>query len=170
MNRQMLIKNLYEVRFLHDVEQEHLEKIAEVAELVNFETDKVIFRDGDQAESVYFIVRGGVSLEMCAPGVGCKRILTLGSGDLLGWSALLERSRLTATARTTDATRLVKVHAGLLLTLCDHNPQFGYEIMHRTSLSLAKRLNVTRMQLLDMYGSHTPTNPEVAQMGGDDAG
>jgi CRP/FNR family cyclic AMP-dependent transcriptional regulator len=169
MNKQMLIESLREVRFLHDVEQEHLERIAEVAELVSLDKNKLIFRDGDQAESVYFIVRGGVLLEMCAPGVGCKRILTLGPGDLLGWSALLERARLTATARTTDATILIKVHAGLLLTLCDHNPRFGYEIMHRTSLSLAKRLHITRMQLLDLYGGQTATAPDAASKGGEDA-
>lgn len=169
MNKQMLIENLREVRFLHDVEREHLERIAEVAKLVRFDNNEVIFRDGDQAESVYFIVRGGVLLEMCAPGIGCKRILTLGPGDLLGWSALLERTRVTATARTIDDTRLIKVHAGLLLTLCDHNPRFGYEIMHRTSLSLAKRLHITRMQLLDLYGGHTPAGSEAAQTGGEDA-
>lgn len=169
MNKQMLIENLREVRFLHDVEQEHLERIAEVAELVNYDSNKVIFRDGDQAESVYFVVRGGVLLEMCSPGVGCKRILTLGPGDLLGWSALLERTRLTATARTIDATRLIKVHGGLLLTLCDHNPRFGYEIMHRTSLALSKRLQITRIQLLDLYGGLTPTVPAAAPKGGEDA-
>ena len=34
------------------------------------------------------------------PVVGCQQILTLGPGELLGWSSMLEQLRYTARART----------------------------------------------------------------------
>jgi hypothetical protein len=40
--------------------------------------------------------------------------------------------------------------------LCEQNPDFGYQFMHRTALTLAARLTATRSQLLDMLGTETP--------------
>jgi CRP-like cAMP-binding protein len=88
--------------------------------------------------------------------VGCKRVLTIGPGELLGWSALLEQTRMTATARTLEITRVVEIDAAPLLMVCESDLEFGYEIMRRTMLALAKRLSATRMQLLDVYGAHLP--------------
>jgi len=169
MDKQQLMNILREVRFLQDVNEEHLEKIADIAQFVSYDDNAMVFRDGDPANSVYFVVSGGISLEMCAPGLGCKKILTMGPGELVGWSAVLGQSQLTASARAMNPTSLVQIHAGLLLTLCDHDARFGYEIMRRTSLALAKRLSATRMQLLDMYGGAGSGRLGMDSSGGNNA-
>ena len=48
--------------------------------------------------------------------------------------------------------------------LCDHDPQFGYELMRRTALALAKRLSATRMQLVNVYGDQLPVTPQEAEV------
>ena len=101
MSRQELVTKLREVRFLQEVEDDHLAEIADLSTLVSFEEGEEIFREGEPAEHVYFCVSGAISLEMCAPGSGCKRVLTLGPGEMIGWSAILDHSWLTATARAT---------------------------------------------------------------------
>ncbi len=169
MDNQQLIYVLREMSFLQDVDDKHLERIAEIAQLVCYDENAVVFRDGDSAENVYLVATGGVSLEMCAPGIGCRRILTMGPGELVGWSAVLGQSRLTATARAMNSTGLVQIHAGLLHTLCDHDSSFGYEIMRRTALALAKRLSATRMQLLDLYGGAGSLHLEMNPHGDHDA-
>jgi hypothetical protein len=50
----------------------------------------------------------------------------------------------------------VEINVAQLLTMFNHDPQFGYELMHRTALVLAKRLSATRMQLLNVYGDQLP--------------
>ena len=103
------------------------------------------------------VVFGNVSLDICASGVGCKRVMTIGPGEILGWSALLEQTRMTATARTLEITRRGRNSTPhRYLMLCEKDLEFGYEIMRRTMLALAKRLSATRMQLLDVYGSQLP--------------
>jgi CRP-like cAMP-binding protein len=152
-----LLQTLRETGFLQGVDEEYLAQIAAIAKCVDFPVGKVIFREGETASQIYFVVSGSVSLEICAPGVGCKRILTVRDGDLLGWSPVLEQSRVTATARTLSPTRAVEINAGQILTLCEHNPRFGYIFMRRAALALAKRLSATRLQLLDVYGSEMPS-------------
>jgi len=145
---------------LDGMQQPHLQQLAGIAEEVNFPAGTLIFHEGDPATHVYLIVAGSISLEICAPGVGCRRILTVGDGELLGWSPVLEQARLTATARTQAATRAVKINGPRLLALCEQDPRFGYEFMRRAALALAKRLSATRLQLLNVYGSEMPRTPE----------
>ena len=103
-----LLEQLREMRFLQDIDDEYLRQIAAIAKRVQFPAGKVIFREGERLSQVYLIVSGSVSLEICASGLGCRRIMTVTDGDLLGISPLLEQTRLTATARTiTDTTAIV---------------------------------------------------------------
>jgi len=156
MSKKLLTDTMQNIRFLHDISQEHMEQLAKVAHFRDFEELEVVFRGGDVAQSVFLVVFGNISLEMCAPGVGCKRVMTIGPGEILGWSALLEQTQMTATARTLEITRLLEIDAASLLIMCGEDLGFGYEIMRRAMLALAKRLSATRMQLLDVYGSQLP--------------
>ena len=156
MKKIQLAETLQEIRFLHDILPAHLEKLVKAATLRDYEEAAVVFREGDVAKYVYLVVAGKVSLEICAPSVGCKRILTVGPGELLGWSALLVETRLTATARTIETTQLVELDAERLLALFDKNPRVGYEFTRRAMQAVSKRLSATRMQLLDVFGSQLP--------------
>ncbi len=151
-----LLAQLRDVEFLQGFADDLLGKMAEMSRLVDFPSGAVIFREGEPATKVYLVTSGNVSIEICAPGVGCRRILTIGSGELLGWSPMLGQSQLTATARALADTSAIEINAGQLLTICEHNSRFGYELMVRAAGALSKRLNATRLQLVDVYGSQMP--------------
>jgi CRP-like cAMP-binding protein len=162
VNSDGLVDTLREIHFLHDIGQIRLEQIAKIARLRDFKHGDVVFRQGDPAQHVYLVARGNVSLEICAAGTGCRPILTLGPGELLGWSSVLEQTCYTARARVLEPTRVVEINVAQLLTMFNHDPQFGYELMHRTALALAKRLSATRMQLLNVYGDQLPVITQEA--------
>ena len=165
MNKDSMIETLREIRFLHDIGPMHIEQIAKIARVRDFNEDDVVFRQGDAAQHVYLVVSGNVSLEICAAGAGCKQILTLGPGELLGWSSVLEQLSYTARARVLERTQLVEINVAQLLAMCDQDPQFGYELMRQVALALAKRLSATRMQLLDVYGANMPVLPYEVEAG-----
>jgi CRP-like cAMP-binding protein len=159
VNEESLIDTLREIRFLHDIGPMHLEQIAQIARVRDFNAEDIVFRQGDVAQFIYMVISGNVSLEICAAGTGCTQILTLGPGELLGWSAVLEQLSFTARARAVEATRLVEINVAQLLAMCDQDPQFGYTLMRQVAVALAKRLSATRMQLLDVYGASLPVVP-----------
>ena len=111
----------------------------------------VVFQEGAQADSLHLIHRGEIALEMNVPGRGNVRILTLGPGELVGWSALLG-SRMTATAIALSDCELLTFSATALRADCETDHEFGYHIMRRVADALAKRLLATRLQLLDLFG------------------
>lgn len=151
---------LRSLRLLEAFPEELLEPLAAIASVETYPAGAVIFRQGDPARTSYLVVEGNVALEICAPGVGCKRILTVAAGELLGWSPVLAQEQLTATARTLTPTRVVAVDGRQVLALCEHNPRFGYEFMKRAALALARRLSATRLQLLDVYGPEMASTPD----------
>jgi CRP-like cAMP-binding protein len=151
MNEGNLLTALSETDFLFDMTWDDLERLAAISTLCDFQPGDVIFREGGPARHAYIVIFGNVSLEICATGKGCQRILTVGRGELLAWSAILEQPRLTATARAITAARLVQIDAAQFAEVCNRNPTFGYQMMRRTAKALAHRLTATRVQLLDVY-------------------
>ncbi|MCA9155961.1 MAG: cyclic nucleotide-binding domain-containing protein [Planctomycetales bacterium] len=152
--------------FLGDLPDELLDALAGIGQARVFPDGAIIFRQGDPATQLYLVVDGQVALEICAAAVGCKRVLTVGAGELLGWSPVLEQGRLTATARALRAVKAIEFDGAKLLEVCERNPRLGYEFMRRVALALAKRLSATRLQLVDVYGSQMPAVGDPRTMGG----
>lgn len=156
MSEPEILDTLRGVRFLEGLGDAELRQIASVAHLVTFQPGAVIFREGVPMPNVFLVVEGSVGLEIPVPGQGGKRIHTIGGGELLGWSPLLDQQPMTATARALTATRLVAINAAQVLAMCHHDPKFGFTLMRRTAAALALRLNATRLQLLDVYRTELP--------------
>ena len=154
MNRQLLLATLKGIHFLRGVSQEHLEQLADVARCCDYEKQGIVFHEGDAADSIYLVVFGKLSIELGVAATDRKCILTVGPGEMLGWSSLLERATLAATARALEATRLVQIDRVRLLTICEEDAEFGFQFMRRSTLALAKRLNATWGQLSHLHVAH----------------
>ena len=83
MTEPTVLETLRGIQFLRDLSDELIDQLAGVAQVVEVPAGTVIFRQGEAASTLHLIVQGNVSLEICAPGVGCKRILTVGEGEFL---------------------------------------------------------------------------------------
>ncbi len=138
-------------------------RLAELISPVELGEHQIVFRTGDPAENSYLIADGLVALEICAPGVGCRRMMTAGPGELIGWSPLVEGARYAATARTVGRCRLLKISGSALRQACMADSRFGFEIMRSIVNVLSTRINAARLQLLDMFG------PEGVGQGGEPA-
>jgi CRP-like cAMP-binding protein len=156
MREPALLEILRQSRFLEGISPGELEQLASVARQEQYQPGTVIFREGQRLPHVFVVAEGSISLEICLPGQGCKRFQTLGPGELLGWSPILDQQPMTATARALGPTLLIALDAAQILALCAHDPALGYTLMRRTALALAARLNATRLQLLDVYRHELP--------------
>ena len=155
-SRMEVFELLRELEFLRGVPDENVRELADLAAVVEFPAHNTIFRNGDPASYCYLIVDGLVLLEICGPAVGCAQVLTVGNGELLGCSPQLGQPQLTATARTLEPTRAIKLQGSEVMDYCEKNPRFGYQFIRCTALALARRLTGTRLQLLDMYKAEPP--------------
>jgi CRP/FNR family cyclic AMP-dependent transcriptional regulator len=122
----------------------------------------ILFREGERCDSFYVVHRGHVALDMRLPTQGCTRLLTLGPGEVVAWSALVGDGRMTATAVTADVAELIELSGEEVLKQCEADPQLGYRVMRRLAAALAKRLLATRLQMLDLFSADAAAHGEKA--------
>jgi CRP-like cAMP-binding protein len=89
---------------------------------------------------------------MQVTGKGDLRIQTVGPGEILGWSWLISPYRWHFTGVVVLETRAIALDGECLRNKCERDPHFGYEMLKRLSQVMERRLEATRLQLLDVYG------------------
>jgi CRP-like cAMP-binding protein len=126
--------------------------LADCARRAEFSTDELIFRQGDEADQFYLIRRGRVALEIPTPQGDPIILQTAGKGDFLGWSWMITPYRWHFNARAVELTRAVALNGKRLREKCESDHHLGYEVIRRVAGIMDRRLQATRLQLLDIYG------------------
>jgi CRP-like cAMP-binding protein len=134
-----------------DLTDAELTELANVCRLEKFDKDQPIFREGQHHARIYWVLSGLVRLEMKLPTRPPTALLTVGTGEVLAWSALLGTQQMTATGIAASDTVLIGFDATALQALCDRNHQLGYRLMRHLCKGISQRLVATRLQLLDLF-------------------
>jgi CRP/FNR family cyclic AMP-dependent transcriptional regulator len=83
-------------------------------------------------------------------------LMTVGPGDVVGWSPLFASHPMTATAVALEPVRVLTFDGQELRGLCEANHEVGYQVMRQLVRVLSERLLATRLQLLDLFLEHQP--------------
>ena len=143
--------NLSAHPFLANLPARHVESVAGCASNVRFEAGNFIFHEGEDADRFYLIREGKVALQVCSDRRGPLNILTLGEGDILGWSWLFPPYRWKFSARTIDPTRAFAIDGQSLRGEAEQDPALGYELLKRFAHVCETRLETMRLQFLNVY-------------------
>ncbi len=151
MEKENLTDLLKQHPFLHNVSDEHMQTLIGCASNVRFPDNAYLIREGELANKFFLIRTGRVALEIDVPGKAVLRIQTAGPGEVLGWSWLISPYRWHFSGVAVMDTRAIALDAECLRNKCETDPAFGYEMLKRLALVMEKRLEATRLQLLDLY-------------------
>jgi CRP-like cAMP-binding protein len=102
-------------------------------------------------EAVYHLIEEGAPIPLLEGQSGVYTELDVGEaapGEIVGISALIAPYRLTATARASVDSRMVRVDAERLRTLCAADSALACALLQATAQVALKRLHFTRQQLL----------------------
>jgi CRP-like cAMP-binding protein len=136
--------------FAEELLPAHLEKLCSMAFDVPFKKNEIIFREGDECNNFYLLTSGKVILEI--PVQGCLLgIETLGPGDELGWSSMLMSDRRHFQARAVEPVHTLAFDGAELNRVCKEDPPFGYALLYRLLGVVSRRLQATRLRLVDIY-------------------
>ena len=139
--------------FLRGMPERHLKKLAGCARHAHFKAGAFIIREGKPAEHFYLLTGGRVALEIHAPTGGAIALQTLEAGEVLGWSWLVEPYRWRFDGRAVEEVAAVALDAAGLREQCAKDHELAYELLKRFVGVVSGRLEATRMQLLDLYGT-----------------
>lgn len=145
---------LAEHPFFEGLESKYLQIIADCATNVVFQEGEQIFTEGDDANSFYVIRQGKVALEIFVRRRGPVNFLSVEDGDVVGWSWMFPPYKWHFDARAMELTRAAAFDARCLRGKFDEDPKLGFELMKRFASVMLDRLNISRLQLLDIYGKN----------------
>ncbi len=139
--------------FFKDLKPEHLQVLVGCASNARFDAGQYIFKEGEEAKTFYLIRHGKVALEMDVPARGAVTVQTIAEGDVLGWGWLFPPYRWHFDARATELTRAIALDGECLRDKCEEDSALGYELVKRFAQIIERRLQATRLQLMDVYGN-----------------
>ncbi len=137
------------IEFFSDMHTSHLKKLATITTQAEFKTGEMIYQEGDVDQPVYLVQKGEVVIEMKTPQDTYAAVLTVGPGQLFGWSALFPGQRKRARARATKATQVITLDGDCLNQLFQTDHKLEHVMMQKMIRLVGDRVYAARQQLLE---------------------
>jgi CRP/FNR family transcriptional regulator len=148
---------LKKTTLFEDLEESHLNALLSNAQVESFPEGKTIFRQGDQAVSLYVLIEGAVDLTVKTG----ERIDLMTSkiekeGAVFGMPSLLEPFRYNVTATCLKPSKVLMIKADSLRKGMETDPKMGMEIMKKLAAIYFNRLNQMRQGISNLLKVFKP--------------
>lgn len=153
------------MKTIHDIIAEHpffenftvddLQLISGCGKNQVFQKNEYLAQEKQAADVFYLIRKGRVAICTQIPNREKQIIQTIQDNEIFGWSWLFPPYQWMFDAIALDTTHCIVLNGKCLRDKLDQNPELGYRLMKQFSLMIIKRLNATRLQLLDVYGAQS---------------
>jgi CRP/FNR family cyclic AMP-dependent transcriptional regulator len=147
----MALHNVQNHAFTQGLTDAQIAKLASLATEVTFAENKVILVDGERSQFFYLVLTGSVAVELCTPGFTVC-VQALGSGQVFGWSALLDHQDTLFRVRARERTTALRVAGSDLAETCRTDTELGTEILWRALKVVAGRVKATEAKFAEMCG------------------
>jgi CRP-like cAMP-binding protein len=130
--------------------EDQIQILRPLIEDVDYQTDQVIFKQGDRADFLYFVLEGKVSIQFNPDDGPVLCVAELNEGDVFGWSAALSSECYTSSAVCTDRGVFIRMEGQELRKLCQEHPETGILILNRLAGVIAQRLRGTHEKVVEL--------------------
>jgi CRP/FNR family transcriptional regulator, cyclic AMP receptor protein len=137
--------------FFAGLDPQYLALLTGCAANVTFAGGAFLFRQGTPAEKFFLITGGTVALEIAAPS-RVVTVQTLGEGEVAGFSWLMGPHQWQFDGRAVTRVRAIEMDGACLRAKCEADPRLGFDLMRRFASVAMRRLQATRLQIMDVYG------------------
>jgi CRP-like cAMP-binding protein len=145
---------LKKIYLLENLDDSMLGKMLPFTQMHLFGDRAVIFKEGQQAENFYMLLKGKVVLEVEASESIMISLGSVKSGYSFGWSALLRGSKYTSYAVCVEPCEVIAIPGNIFLQLLEENHSMGYRVMVDVVTILKRRLERRTGQFLKTLRTH----------------
>ena len=139
--------------FFKGMTPQHLAVVAACGRREQFKAGDFLCRETEEAQVFFVVLNGSVSVEIFSTRRGPLATSTVDEGEVLGWLWLDKPFHWHLDARARQVTRVVVLEVKALMQKCEEDHDLGYELMKRYAHHLAVQFRITKLQLVDMYGT-----------------
>jgi CRP-like cAMP-binding protein len=127
-----------------------LKDIAAIAEEVSVKNGEFVFREGEKADKLHFLINGSIALRVKLTSRPESITVSFVSSPYqsFGWSGIVAPNHYTSSAECDEDSNLLIISAAPFLKLLEENPESGFKVMQRITEIIADRLRNSRQALL----------------------
>jgi CRP/FNR family cyclic AMP-dependent transcriptional regulator len=151
MELQSLARSLKKQQLIQELSDEHIAFLSGCTKNVRYQEGDYLFREGAEADWLYMVRKGKISLEVYDAQRGTIVLETLHAGELIGWATIFPPYRWHADARAVKDTLVFAVDGACLRQKLEHDHDFGYAFTRMMLREVHRRLERSRLQILDVY-------------------
>jgi CRP-like cAMP-binding protein len=141
---------LSEFPLFRNLSEDLLDKIAALSEEEAFLQGENVFREGEDADSLHFLLEGSVLLKVRLTSRPESITVSAVSQNYesFGWSGIVPPYHYTASAVCEVDSKFLTIPGDRFMNLLKENPTAGFTIMQRLTELIASRLRNSRQALL----------------------
>jgi len=133
-----MLETIQESELFRGVTPRILTEIATASEEILFPRGAILFNAGDAAQDIYELVDGNIDLMAVEKEI--VHLTVSRSGQIFGWSALVEPYERTATAKCTADSKVVRMSRDAIERTIERHPHEGLAILKNLMGIIAHRL------------------------------
>jgi CRP/FNR family cyclic AMP-dependent transcriptional regulator len=141
---------LSEFALFRNLPEELLDKVAALGEEETFSQGNIIFREGEQADKMHFLLDGEIVLKVKLTSRPESISVSVVSQkfESFGWSGIVPPYHYTASAICEADCKILTIPGEEFIKLLSENPAAGFTVMQRLTELIASRLRNSRQALL----------------------
>lgn len=137
------VELLSKISLFSALQPSYLRRIANLGVEEDYESDALIFKEGDQGDRMYLILSGAVRISRELPGVGEEALAVLRAGTHFGEMALIDDFPRSADARAHEPANLFVIHKKDMEDLLFVDRDLAYDLLWSFVRTLSGRLRET---------------------------
>jgi len=131
--------DLSHIQFFQGIGDQQLWHLTRAGELTEYAPDATLFNSGEPRQAFWVILEGNLAIESVQDGIP-HRLSTLGPGDVIGESLLLDEHTHSTTGRATIALKAMRFSKEALEPLLKDKPQLYAALVSRSARAIRDRL------------------------------
>ena len=128
------------------VDDATMKRLLEAGEVVRFNNQETIIREGETQPELFIIISGCVNVTVSETDKEAY-ICTIGEGEIFGEAGIFSKVRRTANVISVDETVILRLPRNNLLGFIKKNPAGGIKILMIIIYSLLKKLREINQEL-----------------------
>jgi CRP-like cAMP-binding protein len=143
------VQQLGSMAFFQGLDQAQLEAVAGLSQEAHYSSGTVLFEEGLPVQALHLLLEGCVELyySSSADERDQRLVCEIDVGEPFAISALIEPHALTATAKVSQPSWVIKMDADKLRGLFAQDAHIGYHFMQKVAETAMRRLHYARIRL-----------------------
>ncbi|MGD9044240.1 MAG: cyclic nucleotide-binding domain-containing protein [Desulfobacterales bacterium] len=129
-------------------------RLAQIVDVLKFEKDEILFREGEPADRFYMLRSGNVLLEQRISDKVTACVGSVKPGFSFGWSAMVDNGVYTTEAVCIEPSEIYSFKRDKINSLFEQDPKMGYLMYQRLLEIIKKRLDYRTGQFRQAIEDH----------------